>query len=397
MSSVLIDRIVRAAALVLVAGCVAPAAAAIRTVTNTNNSGEGSLRYALIFADPGDTITFDLTYPAVIRLQNELSFSKNVIIDGPGADRLRLDGDGNDQFFMLRIAAGVAVVFNQVQISNSYSIAIDNNGDLTLNDAVVSYNPRGPVNNFGTLTANDTVFTENRGAGQSGAIANYGTATFNRCVFSNNQARTTGGAMLNDAGATLVVNDSTFVGNAAGSSGNFNRGGALFNAGTATLKNTTFSQNISGPDGRGGAIENTGALTLDSITFSANVATAEGTGISNYGTATVRRTVIADSCSGTALMSAGDNLGSDSSCFAAASALNDSANVSLLLGALRDNGGPTPTVALLPGSPAIDAVVVNAAGCSGTDQRGVARPLGVRCDSGAFERDPDRVFEDGFE
>ncbi|MSQ09547.1 MAG: hypothetical protein EXR52_00860 [Dehalococcoidia bacterium] len=63
----------------------------------------------------------------------------------------------------------------------------------------------------------------------------------------------------------------------------------------------------------------------------------------------------------------------------------------LLLGPLADNGGPTPTHALLPGSLAIDAgddTMGAAAPIGGKDQRGVARPQGVRCDLGAFERRP---------
>jgi hypothetical protein len=50
---------------------------------------------------------------------------------------------------------------------------------------------------------------------------------------------------------------------------------------------------------------------------------------------------------------------------------------------LADNGGPTLTIALLPGSPAIEAGAV--AGTPATDQRGVARPQGAAADIGAFE------------
>jgi len=55
-----------------------------------------------------------------------------------------------------------------------------------------------------------------------------------------------------------------------------------------------------------------------------------------------------------------------------------------LLGALADNGGPTWTMAVGPGSPAIDAGVDSL--CPATDQRGLPRPLGAGCDIGAFER-----------
>jgi hypothetical protein len=60
--------------------------------------------------------------------------------------------------------------------------------------------------------------------------------------------------------------------------------------------------------------------------------------------------------------------------------------VSDILGPLGTNGGPTQTHALVPGSPAVDAVPISEGQCSGTrDQRGVSRPQGPSCDVGSFE------------
>jgi hypothetical protein len=85
-------------------------------------------------------------------------------------------------------------------------------------------------------------------------------------------------------------------------------------------------------------------------------------------------------CSGT-IADAGHNLSSDNSCvFTGAGSLN---NTDPMLGPLADNGGPTLTLALLPGSPAIDAGDDSAA--PPTDQRGVARPVGAASDIGAYE------------
>jgi hypothetical protein len=61
---------------------------------------------------------------------------------------------------------------------------------------------------------------------------------------------------------------------------------------------------------------------------------------------------------------------------------SDLIGVNPLLGPLGDNGGPTRTHALGAGSPAIDAA---GDACPATDQRGVARPLGARCDIGSYE------------
>src|SRR5262245_60451640 len=81
---------------------------------------------------------------------------------------------------------------------------------------------------------------------------------------------------------------------------------------------------------------------------------------------------------------AGGNISSDGSCnFSAPGSLN---NTDPALGPLGDYGGPTPTMPLLAGSPAIDRAI--SAFCPSTDQRGVARPVGAGCDIGAFESGP---------
>ena len=62
--------------------------AATFTVTNTDDSGAGSLRQALALAGDGDTIDFALTYPATITLSSELIVSESITIAGPGAEQL---------------------------------------------------------------------------------------------------------------------------------------------------------------------------------------------------------------------------------------------------------------------------------------------------------------------
>ncbi|WP_386067526.1 choice-of-anchor Q domain-containing protein [Tahibacter sp. UC22_41] len=95
--------------------------------------------------------------------------------------------------------------------------------------------------------------------------------------------------------------------------------------------------------------------------------------------------------------SGGDNIAGDASCFPASAELNDRVGLDPRLGELANNGGPTKTVALRAGSPAIDQVIVNAASCAGADQRGAARPSGPLCDIGAYERNGDLLFDNGFQ
>ena len=117
-----------------------------------------------------------------------------------------------------------------------------------------------------------------------------------------------------------------------------------------------------------------------------------GGGIVNAGTAGLTNTIIANNltggdCGGIAPSSLGHNLDSDGTC--SLSGPGDLSGVNPLLGPLQDNGGATFTIALLPGSPAIDAG--NDLACPATDQRGFPRPRDGDgddievCDMGAYE------------
>jgi hypothetical protein len=117
---------------------------------------------------------------------------------------------------------------------------------------------------------------------------------------------------------------------------------------------------------------------------------ALGASISNAkGAIALTNTILACSSSQTnvsgAIIDGGHNLSSDAS--AAFTLTTSRENTDPMLGPLADNGGLTPTMALLPGSPAIDAG--DDAICPPTDQRDVARPQGRACDIGAFESAPE--------
>ena len=106
-------------------------------------------------------------------------------------------------------------------------------------------------------------------------------------------------------------------------------------------------------------------------------------------TVTLRNSIIANSTSGgncsDTVPNGGNNLDDGATC--GWGLLNGSmSNTNPRLGALKNNGGSTQTMALLLGSPAIDGVTYNAPnGCPSTDQRGTIRPIGARCDIGAYE------------
>lgn len=234
-----------------------------------------------------------------------------------------------------------------------------------------------------------------------GGVATDGVVTISECVIRDNEAVgaywfwANGGGIATFGGAALI--DRTTVSN-NDASGILNLGGIL------TIQNSTISGNR-GRDAHGGGgllhfSSNGNRTIIISSTFADNVAVwdrghAIADAFSPPGSITVRNSILAnppgvtgDTCYGVSQASQGHNVASDGSCFLTGP--GDLSNVTPLLGALAQNGGPTPTHALLAGSPAIDGVpaaaCLDAAGAPLTvDQRGALRPAGNACDIGAFE------------
>jgi CSLREA domain-containing protein len=170
-------------------------------------------------------------------------------------------------------------------------------------------------------------------------------------------------------------------------------GGLLNQSGEVKVRNSTFSGNsVSSLSDQGGGILNTGTLKVANSTFSDNSAWIGG-GISSGGPATLKNTIVANTpvtnnCTG-AIIDGGHNIADDTSCgFSSANNSMPSTNP-LLAASLANNGGPTKTIKLLEGSPAINAIPEAENGCGTgitTDQRGVKRPQGNGCDIGSFEK-----------
>ncbi|MEO7324030.1 MAG: choice-of-anchor Q domain-containing protein [Dokdonella sp.] len=374
----------------LLAGACAPACATTITVTSTADSGAGSLRQALADAVAGNTIDFNLAYPAVIHPQLMLFVTKSLTIEGPGTGNLTIDGN-NSPDPMLEIVNSSVVTISDLTVEHAGDTALYvQQGTLTVNHCRLANNLGGAIVSGGTLTVNDSVFDTNHSSSGGGAIFNNAGASINTSSFIGNSSDSGGGAIYNGGG--ISIHTSTFSGNQAVAS-NSSRGGAIQNNGDMSIDNSTFAGNSAA--GFGGAIQLDHAATVTSSTFSGNYSALGGSGVNTFATLTVSRSIL-EGCNGT-VISSGDNIGTDGSCFADSIVLNDRGNVAPRLAPLADNGGPTKTMALQSASPAIDQVIVNAAGCSGSDQRGVARPVGPRCDIGAYERDGDMLFDDGFD
>ena len=147
------------------------------------------------------------------------------------------------------------------------------------------------------------------------------------------------------------------------------------------LTNSTVSGNTAG---FGGGIYNFyGAVSLTNSTVSGNSADFGGGIYNSYGTVTLNNTIVANSTGGDVVSFGGPLTGSHNLVEDGSDGLGDTITGDPLLGPLASNGGPTPTHALLPGSPAIDAG--DGTGAPATDQRGIARPQLGGTDIGAFE------------
>lgn len=264
-------------------------------------------------------------------------------------------------------------------------------GTLSINDSAFSDNTAanggGSIRNAATMTVINSTFSGNRATGTNGnggGILSDGTASITNSTLSNNTAGTTNGSGggIRNFGA-LTVTGSTFSGNSAISGGGIDNYG-----GTLTVINSTYFGN-SATYGGGIMNDSTGTVNVVNSTFSGNSATDSGGAIRTYGALTISNTIVANStaggnCGGT-IANGGNNIDDGATCGWGA-ANGSMSNTDPQLGALADNGGRTQTMALLAGSPAIDGVTYNAPnGCPATDQRGIARPIGLRCDIGAYE------------
>jgi beta-glucanase (GH16 family) len=358
------------------------------TVTTTDDSGAGSLRQALAALPVGGTVTFDpaLAGQTITLTSGSLVLSKNVTIDAIAAPGLTISGNGTHRVFI--VDAGVTASLSRLTIADGLGLdlagGILNNGSLALHHCTVRDNGVGAA-------------TNEFWKGGGGIYNGNGSSLLLRdsIVRGNTTQLVDGGGVYAFFNTQVTIERSTISGNLAG-----NVGGGIRSLGNVTLTNSTVSGNTS-TAWHGGAVFHTdGVMGLVNTTVTANL-NPPGTAAVFVGTFTaanaslnVANSVVGDNqnaeCvvvvqgSGTvSLTSGGHNVFTDATC---APTGTDQQVPSALLAPLGDNGGPTPTHALLDGSPAIDAA--DGALCPATDQRGVARPQGPACDAGAFERAP---------
>jgi len=424
------------------------------TADTTANDGVTTLREAITTANSttaSDVITFNLgSGSQTINLGSALPrLTKPVEINGPGASLLTLRRSGSSNYRIFRTASDV--VLSGMTMSNARvndvlgwaGGAVYNETKLTVNDCVISGNADiagyggGGVFNVGTVTMNRCTIRDNTSISWGGGILNQGAMTLNQCTIRDNSAYE-GGGIYNvlDAGSA-VINQCTFSGNHAIDidTTSDNEGGALYNAGTASITSCTFEDNTAVTSG--GAIYNLATASITGSTFEDNAADYAGGAIyqssqtrmtvtnstftrngADWGAAIVNDryatlngcTIVGNTGHGKGLAGGvttllnniiAQNEGGDLSGDVAVSnasatkpwgdnfigtlAYYDDYGPNPMLGPLADNGGPTQTMAPLPGSPVIDAG--NNTYATSEDQRGVgfSRISGSKVDYGAYE------------
>ena len=353
--------------------------AATITVIDNNDSGPGSLRQALGDAHEGDTIDFDpaLKGQTITLTTAELVINKSITINGRGPNLLAVSRAQNAPAFRIfNLMPGRSVTIQGLTISNGFAPGfgcgggiLDEGSSLSLINCTVSGNSTDGTGGGmcadanATLTIDSSTLSGNYAGDYGGAIANGGTLTINNSTLSGNRGEFAAGAILNgfNGDASLTVSNSTLSGNTTQL-----HGGGIFNGGQSTISNSTLSGN-SGMTA-GAIVNRLGTLDIESTILNRGEV---GPNISND--------------SG-AVTSHGYNLSSDDG----GGVLNgpgDQINTNPVLGPLQNNGGPTFTHELLPGSPAIDTGDPNFTPPPFFDQRGQGFPRVVngRSDKGSFE------------
>jgi len=330
-------------------------------------------------------------------------------------------------------------------------IAVESSGDLTLSNVTVSggsQNHGGAIFNYGTLTINDSTITGSKAnlgggvfngaaavlnidgstvskntAGYGGGVYDYsGAVSITNSTITGNKAIVDGGGIYKYAG-TLDIAYSTISKNTSGRdgagmhnrdsaatitystiSGNktgfFGYGGGIYDrSSTASIENSTISGNKASV---GGGIFNRATLTVSNSTIAKNTA-IDGGGVFNLRDLTLKRSLISgnqafvgreiddfETVTRDNYNLFGTNGHDGVTGFSpGATDIVPGSGVFIadILGPLANNGGPTQTHALVPGSPAIDAAPADG-DCPAGDQRGVLRPQGTLCDIGSFEKEP---------
>ncbi|REJ79317.1 MAG: hypothetical protein DWQ47_00830 [Acidobacteria bacterium] len=416
------------------------------TVSNDADSGAGSLRQAIVDANASggdDVIEFDNSFfntqRTIVLTSGELVVSDNLTVNGPGSGLLSISGNGSSRVFSISGEfSSLTVTISGVTVRDGWIDASSfAGGGIAVNDS-------NGVPFHVTLNLESVILTENEvvGGGSGGAlqVIRNGALNITNSVFLNNKSNAGSGIGCGSGSGyctSAEISNTTFEGNAAGNGGgvflccgnntpngtpiNFenvafinnyaNQNGSAFRENalaSISFTNVTFAGNRSNSNGATLQLAR-GTYVFENVTIahnsSADFNTSGGIDDQNFsaGGITIRNSIVASNRNGVGPsdvnVTAGDFISAGHNLFGVVSpqtvitgdTTGNQIGVNPRLDPVpRFRGAATKTLALRPGSPAIDAG--DPVNFEATDQRGVARPVdgdgtaGALPDIGAFER-----------
>ena len=373
------------------------------TVTNNKDNAPsdpliaGSLRWAIAGTPANGLVDFStaLKGKTILLKAGQLVVDKPLNIHGLGCNSLTVSGNNVSRVFFVTGTSSspgpAGVIISDMTITKGNGFGPDISGFGNISNG-------GGIHNVGYLQLLRACVTGNAAPlGSGGGVYNRGTlSAVTECTVSYNTAGLNGGGIFDEQDMT-IMRCAIYNNIARGD------GGGIQEAGTANLINTTVANNRA--TGSGGGINDPGGATLKTynVTIAGNTA-AVGGGLANvpfFGASwELRNTIVANNSAPSApdvsngfgsQISQGYNLIGNTAGTAPGSFLpSDQINVNPKLGPLQNNGGPTLTMALLPGSPAIDrGSNSNLQPTMTTDQRNMARIVNggtsATVDVGAYE------------
>ncbi|MFN8357669.1 MAG: choice-of-anchor Q domain-containing protein [Spirosomataceae bacterium] len=380
--------------LLIAVGC-SIAQATTYTVTNTNDAGTGSLRAAIIAANAdaaaphliqidasltGQTISLLSSLPNITRSMTIRGASTLTPATGAGGTTVERNTSAAD--FRLFDFGNVSWSVEDLILSNGRligaAIRAGNNTSRTATvERCIIKNCYAPTNDpsgssilifFGQATVRSCIFQQNQGFKGGVAFVGTSSATVESCTFLLNVGQAEGGGISNQDGTVSVTNCTFYMNSTL--LDDYGAGAAIFTFGTSlttqtTIKHCTFVSNQSnlGAAIAGFRIDPPTAITLQNCLFKGNTGTNGNFFVDGGATLTSLGGNVSDAANGTFLNQA-----------------SDKNSQSFSLGALANNGGLVTTIALLAGSPALNAGVSSSVT---TDARGQARVNAP--DAGAYE------------